>query len=62
MAQWRPDPTFYPSPRMAAEAPPEKFAYLALLNPRHQGTHDALAVIDVDPASSKYAQVVGQVV
>ena len=61
MAQWMPDPTFYPSPRMAMEAPPEKFAYLALLNPKHAGKHDALAVVDVDPSSSKYSQVVGKI-
>ena len=24
MANWRPDPTFYPSPRLATEAPPER--------------------------------------
>jgi selenium-binding protein 1 len=46
---------------MAMEAPPEKLAYLALLNPKLQGRPDALAVVDVDPASSAYAKVVGQV-
>jgi selenium-binding protein 1 len=61
MAQWMPDPTFYPSAKMAMEAPPEKYAFLALLNPSHQGKHDVLAVVDVDPSSSKYGQVVGQV-
>ena len=29
MALWKPDPTFYPSPRDAAAAPPEKLAYVA---------------------------------
>lgn len=57
----RPDPTFYPSPKMAMQAPPEKLAYLALLNPKFKGQHDALAVVDVDPASKSYSQVVGQV-
>jgi methanethiol oxidase len=28
-----PDPTFYPSPMLATQAPPEKLAYLALINP-----------------------------
>jgi len=28
----RPDPTFYPSPGMAMQAPPERLAYVALLN------------------------------
>ena len=38
--QWRPDPTFYPSPKMAMEAPSEKLAYLALLNPKLAGKPD----------------------
>jgi len=59
--QWRPDPTFYPSPRMAMEAPSEKLAYLALLNPKLAGKPDTLAVVDVDPTSRTYSQVVGQV-
>ncbi len=33
MARWTPDPTFYPSPRLAGGAPAEKFAYVALLEP-----------------------------
>ena len=61
MALLRPDPTFYPSPKMAMQAPPEKLAFLALLNPKLKGQHDALAVVDVDPASKSYSQVVGQV-
>ena len=27
MSIWRPDPTFYPSPKMAMDAPAEKLAY-----------------------------------
>jgi selenium-binding protein 1 len=46
---------------MAIQAPPEKLGYLALLNPKHKGRPDALAVVDVDPASSTYSQIVGQV-
>jgi len=61
MTQWRPDPTFYPSPRMAMKAPSEKLAYLALLNPKLAGKPDAIAVVDVDPTSNTYSQVVGQV-
>ncbi len=61
MAQWRPDPSFYPSPKLATQAPPEKHAFVALLNPRHHGKPDALAVVDVDPNSKSYAHVVGQV-
>ncbi len=55
----RPDPTYYPSPRMAMQAPPEEYAYVAVLNPN--GNPDALAVMDVDPDSSTYNQVVGRV-
>lgn len=31
------------------EVPAEKLDYLALLNPKYVGKHDALAVVDVDP-------------
>ncbi len=57
MALWRPDPTFYPSPRLAMQAPPEELAYVALLSP-DEGRPDALAVVDTDPRSPTYAQVV----
>src|SRR6476660_3473623 len=60
MPQWMPDQSFYPSPRMAMEAAPEKFAYVALLNPREGGA-DALGVIDLDPASGRYGQQVSVV-
>jgi methanethiol oxidase len=42
------------------EAPPERLAYVAMLNPGRDGT-DALAVIDVDPASARYGRQVGRV-
>src|ERR671933_806486 len=61
MTIWRPDPTFYPSPRTAMHAPPEKLAYVVLLNPDGNGRPDALAVLDVDPGSETYNQVVGRV-
>ena len=38
-----PDPTFYPSPKMAMQAPEEKLAYVVLLNPEGNGRPDALA-------------------
>ena len=37
MATWQPDPSFYPSPRQAAKAPPEKLAYVAAFDPAAQG-------------------------
>jgi methanethiol oxidase len=61
MALLRPDPTFYPSPGMAMQAPPERLAYVALLNDGKNGKHDAMGVIDLDPGSSEYGHVVGQV-
>src|SRR6478609_3971309 len=60
MALMRPDPSFYPSPGMAMQAPPERLAYVALLNVGNNGKHDAMGVIDLDPASSEYGRLVGQ--
>src|SRR5690349_11384499 len=58
MALWKPDPSFYPSPRQAIEAPPEKLAYLAAFD-RSAQQPDAIAVLDVDPDSDRYGRVVG---
>jgi selenium-binding protein 1 len=57
----RPDPTFYPSAKMAMQAPPEHLAYVALLSPSASGNHDALAVVDLDRASPSYGSVLGRV-
>lgn len=46
--------TLYRTPREAMDAPEEKLAYVALLDP------DAIAVVDVDPTSGDYGSVVGQ--
>ena len=60
MPMWRPDPSFYPSPRMAMKGPPEKLAFVASFDPtRH--LPDALAMVDVDPTSASYSQIVGTV-
>src|SRR5215510_2490804 len=59
MALWRPDPTFYPSPKLAMQAPAEKHAFVAMLNPTHAGRPDALGVVDVDPGSTSYARLIG---
>ena len=61
MPLWRPDPTFYPSPKMAMQAPPEKLAFVAMLNANGNKKPDAMGVVDVDPASSGYGRIVGQV-
>src|SRR3989440_7209190 len=56
----RPDPTFYPSPRLARDSPPETLAYMVTFDPARQSP-DALLTIDVDPTSPSYRQVVGKV-
>ena len=53
----RPDPTFYASPKLAAEGPPEKYAYTLMLSPDFSQP-DGLAVVDVDPASGDYGKIV----
>src|SRR5947199_1292506 len=66
----KPDPTFYPSPRSAAEAPREELAYVVTLNEAGTGAAaegatgearpDALTVVDLKEGSSTYGQVVGR--
>jgi len=60
MTRMLPDPTFYPSPEMAREAPPEKTAYVALLTPGDNGKTDALGVVDTDRDSPTYGQLVNR--
>lgn len=55
----KPDPTFYPSPDMAMQAPREELAYVVVLNPKGDGP-DALAVMDVNPTSAEYGKVIGR--
>jgi methanethiol oxidase len=59
---WKPDPTFYPSPRSAAAAPPEELAYVVTLNTGSNGDRrpDALNVIDLKPGSATYGTRVGR--
>lgn len=60
MASWRPDPSFYPSPRMAMQAPRETVGYVAVLNV-DSSKPDFLGVVDLDPASSTYSQLIHRV-
>ena len=53
----RPDPTFHASPKLAIEAPPERFAYTLLLSGDFSKP-DALAIVDVDPSSAQYGKIV----
>src|SRR3546814_4474816 len=43
------------------QAAPDTLAYVAMLNVRSEPRPDALAVVDLDAASSTYGQIVGQV-
>src|ERR671935_1887772 len=56
----RPDPTFYPSPRQAIEAPAETLAYVVQIDPE-QRQPDAIAVFDTDGASTTYGTEIGRV-
>jgi selenium-binding protein 1 len=60
MARWRPDPTFYASPTLAAEAPAETLAYVAMIAPEGNGKRDAIGVVDTDAASATFGKLVGQ--
>jgi len=60
---FRPDPTFYASPKLAMQAPAEKLAYVAALGPHANGHSrpDEITVVDLDPSSKSYSQIVGRV-
>ena len=60
MARWTPDPTFYHTPADAMRAPAEELAYVALLGTDGL-TRDAIGVVDTNPSSRSYGQLVGQV-
>src|SRR5262249_35142988 len=55
------DPSFYPSPKMAMQAAPEKYAFVSLLNPSANGASDALGLVDVDPTSRNYGNLITEV-
>jgi len=43
MELWKPDQSFYPSPRLAMQGPHERLAYVAVFNPNPKaGKHDAI--------------------
>jgi selenium-binding protein 1 len=59
--RWTPDPTFYPSPRLAMQAPAEQLAYVVTLSTETENPKpDGLCVVDLDPGSGSYGQVVGR--
>lgn len=59
MTTFTPDPTFYPSPKMAMEAPRETIGYVAMIDPTRQSP-DALAVLDLDPQSAGYGKEISR--
>jgi selenium-binding protein 1 len=58
---WTPDPSFYPTPRSAMEAPVETIAYVAQVNPNDDGTPDMIRVVDLDRESATYGRFIGGV-
>src|SRR5918999_2433380 len=52
------DPTFYRSPAAAIAAPSEQLAYVAAFDPAGE-QRDAMTVVDCDPGSPSYGEVVG---
>ena len=60
MALWKPDPSFYPSPKMAMQAPPERHAYVAALNYGRNDEPDAICVVDLDTGSDSYGTVLNK--
>jgi selenium-binding protein 1 len=59
-ATLRPDPTFYPSPKLAMAGPTEKYAYTALLRP-DRSRPDAIGVVDVARGSKTFGKVVHKI-
>ena len=58
---FRPDPSFYPTAKMAMQAAPEKLAFVTLLNGKADGGSDILGLIDVDPQSPAYGQMISEI-
>jgi selenium-binding protein 1 len=56
MPTWKPDPSFYPSPRSAMKAPVETLGYVVQVNPNDDGTPDMIRVLDLDPESTSYGE------
>ena len=59
--RWTTDPTFYPSARLAMEAPRERYAYVAALAPDNKSRADAMLVVDTDSGSQTFSKIVGRV-
>ncbi|WP_299896900.1 selenium-binding protein SBP56-related protein [uncultured Ruegeria sp.] len=57
----RPDPSFYPSAKLAMEGPAETLAFTLMLSPDFSQP-DGLAVVNVDPSSDDFGKIVHQVI
>ena len=64
MTRLTPDPTFYATATQATAAAPERLAYVATIGVGQNGDTppDALGVLDLDPASSTYGQIVNRLI
>ncbi len=58
--QMRPDPTFYPSAKLAMEGPRETIGYVVLLR-TDEKKGDVLAVVDLDPSSPQFRKVIHKI-
>lgn len=56
---FRPDPSFYPSPRLAMQGPTERLAYVAALNPDVHRP-DEMTVVDLETGSKTYGQIISR--
>src|SRR5207253_9267949 len=61
MPFFTPDPTFYPSARLAMQAPAERLAFLATLNPTPHGRPAALCAVHVAPGAPTHSPPAGRV-
>jgi methanethiol oxidase len=61
MPTWKPDPSFYPTPKSAMQAPVETLGYVVQVNPKEDGEPDMIRTIDLDPESATYGQLIGGV-
>jgi selenium-binding protein 1 len=57
----RPDPTFHPTAQIAMQAPMENYGFTVMLSP-DGSLSDGIAVVDLNPDSPTYAQIVHQVI
>ena len=57
----RPDPTFHPTAQLAMQAPMENYGFTVMLSP-DGSLSDGIAVVDLNPDSATYAQIVHQVI